>query len=596
MNLSEEELLVRHHKYLEYQINRWQKISPSTMEELNAYYNDNLYLYELICESNFGIVYLIEPFIKKGGKILDFGSGIGTHGLYFLKKGYEVTFADIKSPHFDYIRWYTKKNNLNARFIELDGCVDLQIKDTYDAIFCFDVLEHLLNWKEVLSSFYKSLSPSGKLFIIVSFRRFEGDSLHVHHISQLTLENFNSYMQDLGFKKIFHRENPLCLTHPLEPLLIFSKKEDLKAKALDYNFKLGLKAKNNKDYQRAKRYFSLVLKQNEHDLAALHQLAEVFLNTRELLSAKRCLDKILSLIPEDYKAWEHLGDVYLYMGSLAEAIKCYATAITIRPRLATHSKKRLYCLRNSLSLLEYSDFPSWIERINLLNFFLDYNLYSLAKKLLGDEIKKYPLDSYPGFLFRKELARFYRETRRYQLSLMVLKSLKRAHPHELWVYFDIGLTYLNMGNPKLALFFFEKELELTPFKSSVFKEMGVSYRILKRYKRSLAYLTLAIEFMAEDYTAYLERAITFKEMKKFREALKDLDSAAKLTPNDESLIHFERGMLFKKKRNFFLSLREFYKALDKDPRIWNNFSFQLKMLMFFAYLRKKGIEKKNMFN
>jgi tetratricopeptide (TPR) repeat protein len=556
LDISVESLLERHDNYLSYQLLKWEGINPEDNDMLLSFYNDNLYLYELIADSNFGIVYLIEPFLEKQERILDYGSGIGTHGLYFLKKGYNVTFADIPSPHFEFIKWYAKKYGFKADFIELsrDAVVDLK---KIDAILCFDVLEHLLNWKQTIQQFFDTLTHNGKLFLIVSFREFENSSLHIGKLSGLNEKSYNDFMRDTGFIKTFKREQPLSLTHPKEALELFQKYRDDRYEKLSNLFEEGILNKTHKKYATAKNCFNELLKWNHNDFGSMFNLAEISIAENNFIAAMNYLKKNLELIPDDFKAIGKLADTEIALGNYEDAVIKLITAITIRPNLSGEIKRRLYYLHSQginipLSFYENAD---WRTQLHIASFFVEYKLFDAAKNLLNSLVPKNSVATRAGLMFRKELARYYREHGEYHLSVQMLKHLIEQWPKEIWLNFDIALAYRDSRDIKKAFEYLQKELDISPFKSVIYANLGILYRMQKDYEKSLSMLDRALELMPEYGEGFYERAITYIEIKNYENAIEDLNTAKSFMP-DNGMIYLHRAIAYRGRKEYDDALRD----------------------------------------
>lgn len=102
---------------------------------------------------------------KKEGKILELGCGMGRTMLTLIEAGYSnVTGVDIDKSQIE----IAKKENLNAH---QSDCIEWLEKDTntYDVIYCLDVLEHVEKEKQIklLCEIEKHLNPNGMCVIRV---------------------------------------------------------------------------------------------------------------------------------------------------------------------------------------------------------------------------------------------------------------------------------------------------------------------------------------------------------------------------------------------------------------------------------------------
>jgi SAM-dependent methyltransferase len=104
---------------------------------------------------------------KINGDILDFGCG---------SKPYESLFQNAKS----YIGVDIEVSGHNHKDSKIDCFYDgksLPFRDDiFDAVVCFEVLEHVFNIEEVLAEIYRVLKPDGQLLISLPFAWNEHES------------------------------------------------------------------------------------------------------------------------------------------------------------------------------------------------------------------------------------------------------------------------------------------------------------------------------------------------------------------------------------------------------------------------------------
>ena len=78
------------------------------------------------------------------------------------RKGLECDYADVSGKTFDFAEWLFHKRNCQIRMINLDK---EKISKKYNTIFCIDVIEHIVNPKEILRDLAGCLENNGKLII-----------------------------------------------------------------------------------------------------------------------------------------------------------------------------------------------------------------------------------------------------------------------------------------------------------------------------------------------------------------------------------------------------------------------------------------------
>lgn len=111
----------------------------------------------------------------KGGRVLDFGSGIGTMSLMLAQQGCEVDMVEV-NPELRKFTEYRMERHLNGkramRFVDAP-------EGSYDMAICWHVFEHLPEPEKALASIVDALKPGGLLF---SQSDWHKDAVHpMHH-------------------------------------------------------------------------------------------------------------------------------------------------------------------------------------------------------------------------------------------------------------------------------------------------------------------------------------------------------------------------------------------------------------------------------
>jgi 2-polyprenyl-3-methyl-5-hydroxy-6-metoxy-1,4-benzoquinol methylase len=126
-------------------------------------------------------------------RFLDFGSGIGSVGLYFAINGLDVTLADVSESLLDYASWRFNVRGLKVTIINLNR--DQLPGNAFDLVTTFDVLEHLPNAAETLHRLAETLRVGGFLALNVE----EADERFPQHIT--TYEEVLSATAAAGFRR-----------------------------------------------------------------------------------------------------------------------------------------------------------------------------------------------------------------------------------------------------------------------------------------------------------------------------------------------------------------------------------------------------------
>jgi SAM-dependent methyltransferase len=127
---------------------RWDSAIEEEFEQLGdeaaLYRTSQAYLYDLTVFAMSGIklpyLSLLRRHVPSGGRILDYGCGIGADGLRLLEDGYDVAFADFDNPSTQFLRWRLERRGLQAPVYDIERD---EIPAGFDATFAFDVIEHV---------------------------------------------------------------------------------------------------------------------------------------------------------------------------------------------------------------------------------------------------------------------------------------------------------------------------------------------------------------------------------------------------------------------------------------------------------------------
>ncbi len=166
----------------------WRRANPRTPEEiLDFYRSTDLYVWELMQwhASVDRLPYwealktFVQRFPPRAGyrRVLDFGCGVGTDGLYLASHGYDVTLVDVDGPAFRFAKHRFARRGLHATFRESRSIVP-EVAAEYDVVLCLDVFEHLPDPLEAVQRLVGALRDQGILLQEAAFDA--GDSRPCH--------------------------------------------------------------------------------------------------------------------------------------------------------------------------------------------------------------------------------------------------------------------------------------------------------------------------------------------------------------------------------------------------------------------------------
>jgi ubiquinone/menaquinone biosynthesis C-methylase UbiE len=116
---------------------------------------------------------VVEYFAKiasgwQGGRILDFGCGGGGLTFEIAKVAREAIGIDLEPEKLDFARaQMTRFKTSNLDFVSYDGSTLPFPDQSFNCIFCIDVIEHLPTPELFVKEFFRVLAPGG--YLLLSF-------------------------------------------------------------------------------------------------------------------------------------------------------------------------------------------------------------------------------------------------------------------------------------------------------------------------------------------------------------------------------------------------------------------------------------------
>lgn len=189
---------------------KWRDSAPRADDEIFAFYERaDAYLYDLTWwhslaedESALAAVEALEAAEgHRAHTALDFGSGIGSLGILFAKRGMNVSLAEINPALSEYARHRFERRKLSARFLDPTALPG----STFDFISAVDVLEHVPKPGETLNSLAAALRPGGTLFVNLPPEEDLSRPMHLWHGTDVLLEHLDDaglWMESASFSSM----------------------------------------------------------------------------------------------------------------------------------------------------------------------------------------------------------------------------------------------------------------------------------------------------------------------------------------------------------------------------------------------------------
>jgi cyclopropane fatty-acyl-phospholipid synthase-like methyltransferase len=135
--------------------------------------------------------------IEKEEKILEIGSGVG--GLYAFLKGKEIDYIGLEPDKqaMKFANSFFKKNIFHSIFLE-----NLPIREKYNKIFAFEVLEHLENPTASINKIHQLLNTNGIFCGTTPYPYYKNIVADKTHISVLHTENWKRLFVQEGFQSV----------------------------------------------------------------------------------------------------------------------------------------------------------------------------------------------------------------------------------------------------------------------------------------------------------------------------------------------------------------------------------------------------------
>ncbi|TWU25881.1 class I SAM-dependent methyltransferase [Bythopirellula polymerisocia] len=161
-------------------------------------------------------------------RVLTFGDGLGIDAYYLAQLGHEVTYFDVSQQCAKFARRIFEHGNLNVTMI--DNVEQIQ-QESYDAVLCLDVLEHVPNPSELVGWLSSAIRDAGKLIVHAPFH-------YIHSAVTTHLRSNRRYSGD------FHTLYEPYGLYPVDGKLfwnplVFEKSETARSRRIPLQLNIG---------------------------------------------------------------------------------------------------------------------------------------------------------------------------------------------------------------------------------------------------------------------------------------------------------------------------------------------------------------------
>jgi 2-polyprenyl-3-methyl-5-hydroxy-6-metoxy-1,4-benzoquinol methylase len=128
---------------------------------------------------------------------LDFGAGVGSGGILFVRHGFDVTLADISSTLLQFTSWRFRRRSLPATYVDLK--TSPLTRHAFDFVTAMDVFEHLVDPVSTVEQLSEAVRPGGLLFARIAAEPDVDRPQHIVQDFEPTFERLRS----LGFTEVW---------------------------------------------------------------------------------------------------------------------------------------------------------------------------------------------------------------------------------------------------------------------------------------------------------------------------------------------------------------------------------------------------------
>jgi 2-polyprenyl-3-methyl-5-hydroxy-6-metoxy-1,4-benzoquinol methylase len=135
----------------------------------------------------------IKGLISRDKPCLDYGCGVGVATEILASNGFKVDAADLAGNEvLNFLQWRLTQHGLmdKVNILHVNGLKPV-LKDKYSLVVMLDILEHLMNPKEMLDDLLGRIQIGGHFHCNFAVMDFKGEEFGIHqHLKRITLNEF----------------------------------------------------------------------------------------------------------------------------------------------------------------------------------------------------------------------------------------------------------------------------------------------------------------------------------------------------------------------------------------------------------------------
>lgn len=148
-----------------------------------------------------------------GGRVLDVGCGTGRVAVALARRGFEVDALDVEPQVVEQAKDLAARSGADVRFFVADfQHADPQFPDeSYNAVVCSEVLEHVEPWRDVLVNIARVLKPGGLLILTTPNdpKQFSFLDKYAGHVRRFRWAELSAGLSDFAVLEAFTVGFPL---------------------------------------------------------------------------------------------------------------------------------------------------------------------------------------------------------------------------------------------------------------------------------------------------------------------------------------------------------------------------------------------------